>query len=801
MESNVAIFYHLAQIGQWKRLFQEQINSLVISGLYHRASLIHIGINGDDMLPMNLPKFVVNYNNNKILEADTLSSLQEFCLNNVDYKVMYFHTKGCTQEDKAYRYNVDGWRLYLEYFVIHRWKECLNLLDQYDTVGTEYGYETGLVNQSTKQTDWETNPHYQGNFWWATSNYISKLDKNYLYRKDKGWDRYRSEFWIGTGNPKRFNFYSTNIFSKYEKWGVSPLDYYDVDINMNKKAKFVMITMFKNEAKTIKRMLESCYKYIDYYVIQDNGSTDGTPQIVEDFFKDKDIPGFVYKCEQGWIGFGWNRDHLLQTCQNTNHQCDWIIKMDCDEILEVEDDFDWSVFDNKTLHAFHVTAIQGSTLYQRAWIWNAKLKWKFNHDTAHETIELLDDGIGANFRRHNLSRKFRQLGGFKDGESWQKPTKYITDALVLEEKMIRENTYHSDLYHFWYIGKSYYDSIRTSTFPLKEKHSKEIARRCIFNLQEYLNLTHNYSEEPFAKRIDEMGYYSMKLIANCYSFLDNNDLAELYYLKAEEFCPERNEHLYNLALFYKKINKFEMYLKTVERLKDPKRKNPFPNYSFILDSNCYYDTSKVIDNLYNDALKLNNKHIFGINKNMDKRLWVVDNFYEDPFKVREFALGVEYQEDGKWYKGSRSKEQHLFPGIKESFESIMGMKLKPFESHAMCGRFQILTAIDNLVYHYDSQKWAAMIYLTPDAPIESGTVLLKSKVTGARHLNDPNCSESFVGGFYDKTKFEVVDNVGNVFNRIVIMDANCIHAASQYFGQSKEDGRLTHLFFFDNEKV
>ena len=52
---------------------------------------------------------------------------------------------------------------------------------------------------------------------------------------------------------------------------------------MNKTAKIVMITMFKNEAKSIRRMLESCYRYIDYWVFQDNGSTDGTPEIVREF--------------------------------------------------------------------------------------------------------------------------------------------------------------------------------------------------------------------------------------------------------------------------------------------------------------------------------------------------------------------------------------------------------------------------------------------------------------------------------------------------------------------------------------
>jgi len=51
--------------------------------------------------------------------------------------------------------------------------------------------------------------------------------------------------------------------------------------------------------------------------------------------------------------------------------------------------------------------------------------------------------------------------------------------------------------------------------------------------------------------------------------------------------------------------------------------------------------------------------------------------------------------------------------------------------------------------------------------------------------------------FYDSTKFDLVDSAGNVYNRLVIMDAHCIHSAGPYFGTSPETGRLTHLFFFD----
>ena len=52
----------------------------------------------------------------------------------------------------------------------------------------------------------------------------------------------------------------------------------------NKTVKIVLNAMVKNEAAVIERMLESVVKHIDYWVIQDNGSTDGTQDIIKNFF-------------------------------------------------------------------------------------------------------------------------------------------------------------------------------------------------------------------------------------------------------------------------------------------------------------------------------------------------------------------------------------------------------------------------------------------------------------------------------------------------------------------------------------
>ena len=186
-----------------------------------------------------------------------------------------------------------------------------------------------------------------------------------------------------------------------------------------------------------------------------------------------------------------------------------------------------------------------------------------------------------------------------------------------------------------------------------------------------------------------------------------------------------------------------------------------------------------------------------INRQPNKTVWVVDNFYSDPYAVREYALKQEFKPEIEYFKGSRSLDQYFVPGTKEAFERIMGIKIREWESHGMCGRFQYCTAQDPLVYHNDGQTWAAMIYLNPDAPYCTGTSLYASK-NGARRTSDPQYNDDvYAGGFYDETKFELVDSIGNVFNRLFIFDAQNIHAASKYFGQTKEDSRLFHIFFFD----
>ena len=131
---------------------------------------------------------------------------------------------------------------------------------------------------------------------------------------------------------------------------------------MNKKTKIVMNAMVGNEEKTIVRMLESVAPHIDFWVVQCNGN-DQTETIINQFFKEKGIPGFTYNVE--WKFPGWNRDHALQECLNANHGCDWILRMDADERLQVDSDFDWSILDDTSTQSYNVTAQAGETRYSK----------------------------------------------------------------------------------------------------------------------------------------------------------------------------------------------------------------------------------------------------------------------------------------------------------------------------------------------------------------------------------------------------------------------------------------------------
>ena len=187
----IAIFYHIAQIALGAFIYQSQLHRLYASGLIKQADYIHFGVNGDQEL-FNVPeKAVIKRNTNWSEETETLIALRDFCKENPEHKILYFHTKGASKNT----INPQSIRLMMEYYVIDRWKECVEHLNDYDCVGQHW-----VINGDTLWSNGLTTPntenigHYYGNFWWANSSYIHKLNHfsimptfNYFFKNLEKW--------------------------------------------------------------------------------------------------------------------------------------------------------------------------------------------------------------------------------------------------------------------------------------------------------------------------------------------------------------------------------------------------------------------------------------------------------------------------------------------------------------------------------------------------------------------------------------------------------------------------------------
>lgn len=199
------------------------------------------------------------------------------------------------------------------------------------------------------------------------------------------------------------------------------------------------------------------------------------------------------------------------------------------------------------------------------------------------------------------------------------------------------------------------------------------------------------------------------------------------------------------------------------------------------------------------------------NSEQNPRFWVVDDFYENPDQIREYGLSQVFFE-GEGAVGWRTRKQFLFDGLKEQFEKITNKKILDHTPDGtgwydvgINGRFQACEAGTKMVFHCDSQQWAAVIYLTPDAPPQSGTSFYRHKVTKVRHSSEiawgtgEELATFNQKTFVDPTPFERVDTIGNVYNRLVIFDGKLIHSGNDYFGWDIASSRFFQIFFFDVE--
>ena len=185
---------------------------------------------------------------------------------------------------------------------------------------------------------------------------------------------------------------------------------------------------------------------------------------------------------------------------------------------------------------------------------------------------------------------------------------------------------------------------------------------------------------------------------------------------------------------------------------------------------------------------------------MTSNLIVLDDFYTNVDQVRKLALSVPYEVKGN-YPGQRS-DPHIAPGVKPMFEKLLGLPITYWPEDKYNGAFQYATAKEDSWVHRDATDWAAIIYLTPDAPVSSGTAFYRHVDTGLDLIPEgvqPGIQAQMDRDSQRMDKWTEVDRVGNIYNRCVIFNGRRSHRSCDYFGDSLENGRLFQLFFFNTQ--
>jgi hypothetical protein len=192
-------------------------------------------------------------------------------------------------------------------------------------------------------------------------------------------------------------------------------------------------------------------------------------------------------------------------------------------------------------------------------------------------------------------------------------------------------------------------------------------------------------------------------------------------------------------------------------------------------------------------------------------LIVVDNFYNNPMQTRNFILTQEFKVRGN-FPGQRtiSYANADLKHIIQRNVMAFGGKITDFPipttenaDKIYNGSYQFTTSRDRSWIHTDGyNNWGGVLYLTPDAPLSSGTAFYQFH-DGAMGEEDALVMDNKTKTdtySQDMTKWRLVDQVGNVFNRLILFNAKRYHMSMDYFGDTKENGRLFQVFFFSTEK-
>jgi glycosyltransferase involved in cell wall biosynthesis len=607
---------------------------------------------------------------------------------------------------------------------------------------------------------------------------------------------------------------------------------------MDAKNLYCLVMIVRDEAPVIQRCLKSVSNIATSYLICDTGSTDNTIELIKEFMASKNIPGEVITHE--WKNFGYNKSYLLERAQADNmcRDAKYLFWLDADEVY-VTDPNNYTSYPTKedAVKLYEFMEQQSDSIFHLKTHFGGLRYWRWNlirNDRTYRWLSPVHEYLVSEPGTGTVYIDFMCLLARKEGNSARDPARYDKDAMMFEE-YLKEKGVENCAREVFYLAQTYESSSRSDGPALVKKY--------------------------YDLRITMLnGYYQERYISALRMARRSENQEKLTYLfTAIEICPHRLEAYYELIKYYEKSNmdlafryglmgldyrvpvaddlfaegeiydwKYDLDFSLVACYSNHhkeayeagksllERKTYPPHLETLLKNNQNFYEQRYVPPvplpLVNilplaNALSLANAlpleepmNSVNINGsisweiNTRRNIIVIDNFFKDPDAVRNFALSQEYPVQGN-YPGKRTKS-FATEDMKKLFTQITGKTIR-YWPDGYNGSFQFTTKDMSSWIHRDLTDYGALIYLTPNAPLNSGTTFYQHKTLHLDECPDQQLSDKLYEDSRNYDAWDIVDQVANKYNRMIIFNGRRSHSSTEYFGDDMHTGRLFQVFFFD----
>lgn len=305
----------------------------------------------------------------------------------------------------------------------------------------------------------------------------------------------------------------------------------------------------KNESHVILRVLNSVAPIIDRWAIVDTGSTDGTQEIIRNFFESKGIPGEVIEIE--WKDFATSRNVALAAIEPHVDYGFWI---DADEELIIESSFNKEELLSKDMDSISLRTIYGKVDYTRKNIWKTKNGFSWD-GPIHELLS------SPNEKRGDVAQGVHVIVR-PEGSSWGNVReKYLGHAKILEEY----TKVNPDPRWIFYTAQSYRDC---------QEFEKSI---------EWYNKRASIQDGFY----EEIYISKFMAAAMSESLGKSKNECTILYQEAHNVDPVRGEAIKSLIKMYHRLQDWEnAYVFSLYGLRY-NRNNPYPHRILFLDKGLY----------------------------------------------------------------------------------------------------------------------------------------------------------------------------------------------------------------------